>query len=595
MKINITQLPKEKLLFFACSIITILGALFVRLNGLGDYYLYSDEAWHMVVASQKTLAGLIDYNFREEIHPPLSTLIWHIMLKISDNILWLRSAAYIPAILLIPSAYILGNLLIGRAAGFAMAVIAAFGMIDINPGVVIRAYPMMLLALAWAGIFLHKYIANRQRKYLLWYFILAFASIQLVHSAAFLIVPYGLLLMWNAYKNKDKNGFLIILFGHLFLVSCLLGYIGILKFFYGYEGSYDYFLIVNNLSAYLWDVFRIIIMFLREMLPVEINKISFYIFSLFLISALSFLIIKERLDLLCIIIAPLACAVIANYFLIYPFSGIVRNHLYLFIPFLLLFGFVAQKLYEFILKFVKSEYHFRVTACAVIAIPLMWSVLDFRNSYLKSPGSLEFYTPKQEFNQYLKYVNALKKNDTVMILEHEMIWHFLYLERDSAKVEYLTENLGHFKSDNYEFYFCAFPGRDANTLRSFYTFEKFSSDLLDELSKNGRLPSIKNIIYTHIGGNYSFFGSMLRMGIKLNQNPSMKLTFNGNPNEKNEFDLIQKIITSNQVVPKIYKKSPSSEIYITILGMTPEFVRENISGKEFINKSEVRKKMVLGK
>ncbi len=590
--IKISDFPKEKLLFLACSIITILGALFIRLRGLDDLYYFSDEVWHLVVASKRTIAEVLEYNFQQEVHPPLSPLIWHFMLKISDNILWIRSASYVPAILLIPTLYILGNLTIGRAAGFTMAVIAAFGALDINSGVTVRAYPLMLLALAWAGIFMYKYIANQNKKYLVWYFAMVFIAIELVHSAAFLIIPYGLLLMWDAYKKKSKKEFLVITFGHMFLAACTVGYAYIIKNYYGFEGNYGYFFSSADIFDYLLNSLRITIAFLRKLLSLGDGNVSFYIFS-FLLAVMPFILIKnKRQDLLCIVYIPLILVIITNYLVIYPFPIIMRNNLFLFIPFLLLFGFIAQKLYNFLLKYIKNEHHFLITAFIVIAIPLIWFVHDFRNPYVGSTKAVgEYYIPKKQFQRYLNYVNALKKDGNILVLENQMIWYFNYLERESAKVEYLTDHLGHFKSDNYEFYFSGFPGRQADILLSYYDLEKFASDLLVELKKNGRLANVKNIIYSHIGGDYTILGGVMKTGIILQNNPGRQLT--APPEKKSEFDLIKEIITSKQVNIKVYERSATNS-YITIVGMTPEFLKENIIGKEFIDVKTLLKKRLVG-
>lgn len=604
------------------------------MNGLSDFYYNSDEAWHLVIASQKTVADVIDYNFRNEIHPPLSPLIWHFMLKISDNILWIRSASYIPSILIIPSVYYLGRLYIGRAAGFAMAMIAAFGVFSISFGNAVRAYPLMVLALVWAGIFVYKYINTQQKKYVVYYFILAFIAIELVHSAAFMLFVYATMLMWGAYKNKAKSAFAAITIGHIFLAVCLVWYIYTVKSYRSLEFGYLYFILAGNIPVYLWAVFCRVVIFILNMVAADNNAVAFAI-CMFCLFAAPFVFIKnKRLDLLYIVFTPLIFVIITDYLKIYPFPQLPRNNLFLFIPFLLLFGFFFQKLYEYIcnsletinnskgiklgyllkerlvdvpqalylaifgkvhyILFEKDKHKFLAKVIITISIPIIWAISDFSSGSFRNPkvSSVEYYMPASHFQQFIDYINKYQKDSDVMIVEHQMIWYFTYLEGENSKTNYITENLGHFKSPNYEFYF---PYEEA--FLSFHHFKGFASDLYKTLQGNGRLPSVNNIIY--VGGSDSLIGEALTPHF-ISKVEMYGSAIDWYDEALYNFNLEQEIfswevLSSNLVTTKISKKDSSSDLYISVLGMRPQFIKDAILEKDFIDIIGMKKKALLGK
>ena len=220
--------------------IVIVGALFVRIYNIGEYYTSNDEAWHLVVASQKNLWDVIQYNFQNEVHPPLSPIIWHFMLMISDNLLWLRSSSLLAGILLIPSIYLFGSLYIGRSAGFLMAVMVAFTPIIVSLSSSLRAYSMLLLVITWAAIFVFRH-KEQKSKSLVGYFFCAFAAIQLLHGAAFILLVFGLMLMQQAILQKNKKDFFIISIMHLFFAFLVVGYGYVLKHYYEFAGNDVYF------------------------------------------------------------------------------------------------------------------------------------------------------------------------------------------------------------------------------------------------------------------------------------------------------------------------------------------------------------------
>lgn len=612
--------------------VTICAALFLRLNGLSDYYYNSDEMWHLVVANQKTIPELIEYNFRQEVHPPLSPIIWHFMLKISDNPLWIRSASYIPSILTIPSVYYLGRLFIGHAAGFAMAMIVAFSIFSISIGNSVRAYPMMLLALVWAGIFVYKYITTYRQKYLWWYFALAFIAIELVHSSAFILLIYGLILMWNTFKRKAKFAFVLISFGHIVLASCVVGYIYLVNMYHALEFNYTYFVIAGDTISYAWNAFCRIIIFMYNMVAEDDNAAAFVV-STFLLLFLPFYLIKDkRLDLLHIIFSPLIILVALDYLKIYPLSHTQRNNLFLFLPFLFLFGVFAQKIYDYIVISLENitklngrrvgdllrnklidipqciylctlgRIHNKIYGpnrlaaklLILISIPCIWAFSDFKSGSFKSSKvtSSDYYMTVSNFRQHVDYIDKYNNDRDVMIVEHQIIWYFIFLEGSKGKVEYITKNLGHFKSPNYEFYF---PHEEA--FLSLYHFKIFLEDLFKELKEKGRYNDVENIVY--LGGDESLLGGILTPRF-VDERKYTATNIGWYEESFQEFEKQRKELSwvalgSEDIKIKISEKDSNSNLYIAVLGMTPKFINNNILNRDFVDIMTMKKKAFYGK
>ena len=148
------------LIFFS---VLILCGLFVRLGNLDKYAFSQDEYWHLYISNAESLKELFTNIFREEVHPPLSFLIWYYALKISDNALWLRMFSIIPGLLLIPSIYVFGRLYISKNAGYFFSAFVTFGSMLMTLSVSIRAYSLLFLIMCWMVIFVYRYIKKPKK------------------------------------------------------------------------------------------------------------------------------------------------------------------------------------------------------------------------------------------------------------------------------------------------------------------------------------------------------------------------------------------------------------------------------------------------
>lgn len=630
-----------------CSIITIIGALFVRLYGLGDYWFTSDDSWHLVVAGQPTLRDVIQYNFHEEVHPPLSYIIWHLMLVISDNPLWLRSSSIAPGILLIPSMYIFGKRYISKPAGYAMAMVAAFGALPVTVGVSIRAYVMMMVAATWGAIFVHKYHENPKRKYLAYYFLVMFAAIALNHGAAFIVFVFGTMLMASAFKKKSYFDLAIIIAMHAALASFTLGYGYILEHYYWGGKDYDFFSYdrlnptFKNNVLYLWGIFLIYLgTFSQYTFYADLSRPFLFIpCAIAAITSLIMLIKKREWVLVYIVYSPILMIVLCDYFLLYPLSIAPRNNLFIFLSFSVLVGYFAEISWQYCYNVIKNTnrpisellndkevglmkmfyivLYQKINAVfplerrlnflkqfVIIIIPALLVVFVIWSDFYRKdePGSIELSFNNSDLEEFNQNYEKLNSNSNIFITDVRMVWNLLYIDKDKAKITYITENLAYYKSDRYEFYFTAFPGIKYNVTRSLFHWKQFYVDLVAYLKEHDQLSGINRITYFAFGDNFSVIDNLFVPRFisskeekkdgkeeELEHLKKVKLA------REERDNLSWAIFASNQVPVKIkINHSKSSQHQIIFFGFEPEFIKENILDKDFVNTYELHKQIVAG-
>jgi hypothetical protein len=279
------------------------------------------------------------------------------------------------SMLLIPSAYILGRLTIGRAAAISMALICAFGALPIVLSAAIRSYAMMMLAIVWLAIFAFQYQNTQRRKYLIYYFLCCFAAIELHHAAIFAIFPFGILLLRHSFLQKNIKAFLVIFVAHVFLAAAVALYGHILTYYYLFIGNNSYFTGRENFDLsffnYAQDIIKILIFFIF----CEDNGSAYLEFRLlagaiFLITIIN-LFYNKRFVLLYLITLPIIGVSFADYTKHYPFSRVTRNNLFLVTSLLLSYGYFAQLSVNYFLEllkkkelkreFLKNRFHFHFT------------------------------------------------------------------------------------------------------------------------------------------------------------------------------------------------------------------------------------------
>jgi len=148
----------------AIGVLVVLG-LFLRVWGLWDFFLSPDEALTLLISSEPTISGVLDIGAGHP-HPPLRYIMLHFMLYLSDNVLFLRSIAYLPGVALIPVFFLLGRRTAGTASGITMATLAAFSYAGLLLSEVLRTYMLGTFFISVGLYAFFAYMQEHRPKYL---------------------------------------------------------------------------------------------------------------------------------------------------------------------------------------------------------------------------------------------------------------------------------------------------------------------------------------------------------------------------------------------------------------------------------------------
>lgn len=581
----------------------LVGALFVRLYGLSEYAFNDDELWHLTVANQKNLWDVIQYNFQEEIHPPLSYIIWHLMLQISDNDLWLRMSGIIPGILLIPSIYLFGRLYIGKAAGFFLALLFAFGAVPVTISTTIRAYSLMMLALTWAAIFVHKYRfeteVKSRNKSLIFYSLFTFIAIELNHAACFAIFALGLILIFQTLKEKNKKDFFIIAAIHVTLAFLVAAYAYILNTYYGFHGLSGFFT-VTGWSEYCTRYLMMTLRFFigdgaKDSITSAISLLSFIAFITTPIS----LIRAKKWTLLHLMLTPLLVVIFCDHFNLYPLSQNFRNNLFLFFGIAITCAYFVQILANFFSKIFekdlknlsenKKQILIFLQKSSALAIVILILNYEINHNYLRNvmQSCIEFSIKKSDRELLNQKLNQANKDSNVFVTVIRNLWYWRAQNPDKSHITILTKHLGKFENDNITIYFTAFPAIEFSVTSGMIDYQLFLKDLFTHLEAEGNLSKIKSLTFFDLGLKVDSLSKALHPQlIEIEKEP-----FSTNKDEilyelwKEGYDFGWAINTSKQVLDKFYFRDVKFDCgrEIVLLSFTPEFVKNEIINKNFID------------
>lgn len=584
--------------FFSLLIIC-LGGLFVRLNGISDYDFNDDELWHLVVANQDSLWQLLKFNMREEIHPPLSFIIWHFALKISHNDLWLRMPTIIAGIALIPSAYVFGRIYIGRVAAWAIAFVVAFGAMTIAMSTSIRGYSFMMLAIVWAAIFLQKFCEEKtleaRKKYLIYYFSAAFLAIQLNHAALFALAAFGLVMILQLLYEKRFRFVVLTAAIHLLLAAMVGGYAFVLEHFYGLQkvtsvfSSKDIFEYLGNyVSFYMWFL-------TGEGVKDEVDQVANLIgfFSFFGVPFI--LIAKRQWRLLIISIVPLALIIFTDYLRIYPFTGTNRNNLFAFLAVLTGYGSFAQNIYDSVSKkpSLRIAENYRKLILPITVLALFFSVflaakyVMRHDSFRKTmPNCVEFGAKKSDTALLNGKLKSKDSENNVFVTIVRNIWYWRLKYGDEGHLTLITENLGKFEADGKVFYFTAFPPREKSIVLSAKEYQDFFRDLLVYLQASGKLQKVKSFTFFDIGYNIDFLTKRFLPEFFEGKDPFVStgntLTY---ALQREGIEIGWAIHASKEMLDKFYFKDVTYQCgrEVLVMSFTPQFVRQEFLNKKFLD------------
>jgi hypothetical protein len=512
-------------------------------------------------------------------------------------------------ILLIPSIYLFGSLYIGRSAGFLMALIVAFTPIIVSLSSALRAYSMTMLAITWAVIFVFRH-KQQKSKSLVGYFFCAFAAIQLLHGAAFMLLVFGLMLAQQAIHQKNKKDFFIIAIMHLFFAFAVVGYGYVLKHYYGFAGGDNYFL---TSPIYCLDNFLGVLTFFL----LEINVQNWFLEGFkqtcfFIILLAPFLMIKSRKwQLLHIIFTPIFALIFADIFHFYPFSSERRNNLFLFLSTLTLYGFSAQILVNYFfssyakykstssvslkdilkdksislaltlglitlrtlflafkiksLNKEKLSKIFSILALLLLALTSFTIAKSFyKNDFFRNelPNCHEFIITKDNYKILQQELTKKNSANNIFVTINTNIWNLLLFNENTANIKFITKNLAEFKNENLTVYFTSFPERQNPNIFKTSDYKIFFNDLFNHLKSRGDFNKIKSITYFEAGLNNDLLSRLFRDQLcKLPESNIPKLSYNYNFYLKNN-------------------KSSYCRKEVLLFSLTPQFIE-----KEFLKKN----------
>ena len=577
--------------------LVIIGALFVRIAGLGEYEFSDDELWHLSVSNQENLWQLIKYNFIYEIHPPLSYIIWHLALQISDHELWIRMPGIIAGLCLIPSAFLFGKRYIGLYGGYFLAFIFAFSPFLVTMSVVIRAYPFMMLALIWAAIFVHQYChdsdISARKKAMIGYGICCFLAIELHHASCFAIASLGFILMYHNIREKNKKDFIIFAIIHGVLLALVLGYVYILKVYFGFEGINGYFS-GKEFSQYFLKYVNLFFVFTSVLEKGEVANIVSVLSLVIFLSSPYLLIRKRKFLLLNIVFTPLIFLIITDYLGLYPFSSTNRNNLFLILSVSVSYGYFGASVVNATLSRLDND---RIRLfCKILGVLLVVASISYFacNHFMRHvyDNCREFANAKLDRKILNEKIHSLNKTDNIFVTTPRNMWYWKYFHNGDSNITYISEHLSKFEDQGLVIYFESSPAITHNTMYSMYDYQLFFKDLFSYLQDNDELLSIRSVTFLDIGLNADY----LTHNFHPQFIPPRKRYDSKNDvdNCKKDFDFKFRdesyetswvLNSSDQILERFYYKdirySCGREIFI--LSFTPEFVTDEILNKDFIN------------
>ncbi len=471
-------------------LLLILFGFFVRVGDLDKYAFSQDEYWHLYISNTDNLTELFKNIFREEVHPPLSFIIWHYALKISHNELWLRMFSIIPGLLLIPSIYVFGRLFISKNAGYFLSAFVAFGSMLMTLSVVIRAYSIIFLIMCWMAIFVYRYIKKPKNKYLFYYFFLGFLAIQTHHGVSFFIFALGTALMYDSFFKKNKKHLLVIIFGHFVLCLQLLLHFYLLFYLFDFVPNNFPKEFDNFIYSLIYAIFSLniseVINFNYGELDNELIKFLdiFQIFSFFFVTI--FLIKKKKWLLLNIIFLPIFLNSATDVLKLYPlFLKNIRRLTIYYFNFLIFAFYVWYIIFSSILKKIKLNFIEPRILILLMSTPLFYYVST--HNYLKNsyPNCFEYFEKEDENIFYQKLDQYVKEEGNVVILPAKAIWKFKFLK--DGKIERISKYLAILHKENYKIYIIGYEERSS------VLNEKYKEEIFNLIKADSKKQKIKSI------------------------------------------------------------------------------------------------------
>ena len=180
------------------GVLVVVGFL-LRIARTGDYGLNPDEAQLVWLSAAPTPGDVWSYETSISPHPPAIFFLFHYMMKLSWDLVWLRLPAVLGGSFSIWMSYRLGRELLNAPAGVAMAWLVTFSPPIFELSRVARNYAPGFAFIMLALFLFVRFLKTRRWRYFGWYtavatiavtwhyvFVVAFISMKLVLVIEFL-------------------------------------------------------------------------------------------------------------------------------------------------------------------------------------------------------------------------------------------------------------------------------------------------------------------------------------------------------------------------------------------------------------------------
>ena len=197
---SLSTMPRRELAWYTAI---MLLALALRVWDLGARSLWFDEATEYWVATAP-LTQLLHYVSEGTGDPPLYSFLLHLWMKVGTHEVWLRMLSVIASLAGVAGVIVLARRLGGFATAIAAGVLAAVNAPDIRYAQDVGQYPLMIAAVAWSGVALHRVWTQADRAAVIAWAVAAFVATLSYYAAVFpVLVPAGCALI-EALIRRDR-------------------------------------------------------------------------------------------------------------------------------------------------------------------------------------------------------------------------------------------------------------------------------------------------------------------------------------------------------------------------------------------------------
>lgn len=183
------------------TVLVIIG-LTIRLASLSGYYYSPDDILRLTIADAPNFEAML-YRNTLDIHPVGMYFILYFITRFTDNVFFLRSITFVPGLLFIIAAYIVGKRMINTKAGIIMGFIATFGHGLVLQSLPLRQYTLALLCYSFALICL--FSQDKTDRRVLWCAVFSFLSVFFHYLMIIPVFPIVLLILLEINPVADKR------------------------------------------------------------------------------------------------------------------------------------------------------------------------------------------------------------------------------------------------------------------------------------------------------------------------------------------------------------------------------------------------------